>query len=287
MSSNVIISADSTCDLSEELLRQYSIRTIPYHVEYRGCDHLDSVDITPEAIYEGFREDGSLPNTSAINVQEYASYFKSIGESGCEVVHLNLGGALSSSHDHACLAAQELEGVRVVDSCNLSTGIGQLAIRASRMAESGMSAGDIVVELERMKGRVHTSFVLEELEFMAAGGRCPQVFAHAGKTLRLRPEITVDTRDGSMHVGRLHHGSMRKALREYLREQVEKNPGILTDDVFVTHSGEVSQALLHETCSELHRLLPGLRRVHVTRASCTISSHCGPGTLGIIFVTEE
>ncbi len=287
MGNNIVISADSTCDLGEDLLQQYRIRTIPYHIEYRGNDYLDSVSITPEAIYEGFREDGSLPKTSAINVQEYIDYFKSISEEGCQIIHLNLGSALSSSYDHAYLAAQELDGVHVIDSCNLSTGIGQLVIRAARMAESGMSAPEIVAELERMKSRVHASFVLDELEFMAAGGRCPQVLAHVGKTLHLRPEIVVDTKDGSMYVGRLHHGSTKKALREYVKEQVTKNPGILTDDIFITHSGEVSETLVHETMSELHRLLPGLQRVHVTKASCTISSHCGPGTLGVLFVTEE
>ncbi|MBQ9953974.1 MAG: DegV family protein [Eggerthellaceae bacterium] len=283
----IILSADSTCDLGDELKAQCRVHYYPYHIEFRGHSYLDNVDITPEVLYAGYYEDGSLPKTSAINVQEYVDYFRSLLEEGDEVIHLNLGGALSSSYDHACLAAREVPGVHVVDSCNLSTGTGQLVIRAARMIEEGMEATDIVAALEALKPRVHASFVLDALEFMAAGGRCPQILSHVGKTLHLRPEIVVDNADGSMHVGRLHHGSMHKALKEYVRDQVKKNPGILTDDVFVTHSGAIAPELIDEVCDNVRELLPDVERIHVTQASCTISCHCGPGTIGILFVTED
>lgn len=284
---DIIISADSTCDLGDELKERYRVRFYPYHIEYRGKSYLDSVDIVPEDLYEGFFEDGSLPKTSAVNVQEYVDYFRSLTAGGAEVIHLNLGGALSSSHEHACLAAREVPGVHVIDSCNLSTGMGQLAIRAARMIEAGGTASEVVAAVEAMRGRVHASFVLDTLEFMAAGGRCPQVLSHVGKALHLRPEIVVDNADGSMHVGRLHHGSMRKALKEYVRNLVTRNEGILTDDIFVTHSGAIDPKLVDGVIAELREQLPGIERIHVTQASCTISAHCGPGTLGVLFVTGE
>lgn len=284
---NVIISADSTCDLSEELKARYKVRYQPYHIEYRNRDYLDGVDIVSEDLYEGYYADGSLPKTAAVNVREYVDYFKSLTKDGAQVIHFNLGSALSSSHEHACLAACEVPGVFVVDSCNLSTGTGQLVIRAARLLEGGASAEDTFGVIKAMRSRVHTSFVLDTLEFMAAGGRCPQIVSQVGEALRLRPEIVVDNADGSMRVGRLHHGSMRKAVKEYIHNQLKHHEGVLLDDVFVTHSGATDPELVDTAIAELREQLPGLECIHVTRASCTISSHCGPGCLGIIFVTES
>lgn len=285
--SRIILSADSTCDLSAELRERYDVRYYPFHVEFRGKSYRDNVDITPCELFEGYREDGSLPKTAAINVQEYLDHFSSLVSEGCEVVHVSLGGALSSAHQNAVLAAEQLEGVHVVDSCNLSTGAGQLVIRAGRMIEQGMGAAEIACELELMRERVHSSFVLGTLEFMAAGGRCPAVLSHVGKALHFRAGIDVDNSDGSMGVGRLHHGSMSKALRNYVRDTLAKHEadGIMTDDVFITHSG-IDERLIEQVRAQLLEELP-FERVHVTVASCTISCHCGPGTLGILFVTER
>lgn len=283
----IVISADSTCDIGPELSERYHVSFFPYHIIFRGNEYLDNVDITTDQIYAGYREDGSLPATSAINVSEYLDYFRSLREEADEVVHLNLGHALSSSHEHALAAAEQLEGIHVIDSCNLSTGTGQLVIRAARLADEGLPASEIVQRIEAMRGRTHASFVLDTLEFMAAGGRCPQVLSHVGKALKLRVEIAVDNADGSMRVTGLRRGSMKKALREYVESQIRKHPDIICDDVFVTHSGEIDQKLIDGVCDQLRKLLPDLERVHVTRASCTISSHCGPGCLGVLFVTES
>ena len=283
----IVISADSTCDIGPELSERYDIRFFPYHIIFRDREYLDNVDITTEQIYEGFREDGSLPATSAINVGEYLDFFKDLLKDADEIIHLNLSRVLSSSHEHALAAAEQLCGVHVIDSRNLSTGTGQLVIRAARMAEQGMAADDIVREIKNMRSRTHASFVLDTLEFMAAGGRCPQVLSHVGKALKLRVEILVDNADGSMRIAHLHRGSMKKVLREYVKAQIKEHPGILTDDVFVTHSGHVEEAIIQGVVEQLKELLPQLERIHITRASCTISSHCGPGCLGVLFVTER
>ena len=284
--SKVIISADSTCDIGAELKDRYGITFFPYHILFRGHDYLDNVDITTDEIYAGFYEDGSLPTTSAINVQEYVDYFTPLVADGAEVIHLNLGAALSSSHEHAVAAAEQVPGVHVIDSQNLSTGTGQLVIRAARMAEAGMCADEIVREIEDMRSRTYASFVLDTLEFLAAGGRCPAGLAHVGKALKLKAEIAVNNSDGSMGVARIHHGSLRKSIRTYVANQIKKHPNIICDDIFVTHSGNINQAIVDATCEQLLELLPDLERIHVTRASCTIASHCGPGPLGVLFVTE-
>ena len=285
--SKIILSADSTCDLGDELKERYNVHYYPFHIEFRNRSYQDNVDITPDELFEGFREDGSLPKTAAINVQEYLDYFAPFVAEGFEVIHFNLGSALSSAHENARAAAAQLAGVHVIDSGNLSTGIGQLVIRAGRMIEQGMAAADIVAEMEQLKSRAHASFVLDTLEFMAAGGRCPQILSHVGKALHFRPEIVVDNADGSMHVGKLYHGSMHKALTHYVHDTLEKHAeqGILCDDIFITHSG-IEPERIEEVRQLLLEAYP-FERTHVTTASCTISCHCGPGTLGILFATER
>lgn len=285
--SKIILSADSTCDLGAELQSLYNVHYNPIHIEYRGHSYKDNIDITPEVLYEGFYENGALPQTAATNTMEYREYFEQLAPNGEEVIHFSLGGALSSSCEHAFLAASTMPNVHVVDSCNLSSGTGQLVIRAGRLIEEGKSAKEIVGTIKGLRSRVHASFVLDTLEFMAAGGRCPQVVSHMSDTLRLKVEIGVDNSDGSMHITRLHHGSTAKVLREYVRTQVRKNPTMLRDDVFITHSGSVDPEHIELVRAELLRLVPDIERIHVTRACCTISSHCGPGTLGVLFVTEE
>lgn len=283
----IILSADATCDLGDELKTLHNVNYFPYHLEYRGGDYLDNVDITPEEIYEGFYEDGSLPQTSAVNVLEYREHFEELTAQGDELIHVNLGRALSSSYEHAYLAARDMPHVHVIDSQNLSSGMGLLVLQAARMIEAGEDAHTIVKTIEDMRSRVHASFVLDTLEFMAAGGRCPQVLSHAGKALHLKVEIAVDNSDGSMHVSRLHHGSTSKSLKEYVRTQIKKNPTMVLDDVFITHSGAIDPKHIEVVRNELTERLPGIKRIHVTKASCTISAHCGPGTLGVLFVTED
>ncbi len=280
----IILSADSTCDLSSELKERYDVQYYPFHIIYQGESYQDNVDITPDVLYEGYYADGSLPSTAAINVQEYLDYFTPFVDAGCEVVHLNLGGALSSAHENARAAASQLPGVYVIDSQNLSTGIGQLVIRAGRMIEAGMAAADIARELEQLRGHVHASFILDTLDFMAAGGRCPQVLAQVGKMIHIKPEILVHNDDGSMSMGKIYRGKLQKVLVHYVEDTLARYSDILCDDLFITHSG-IDESLIELVRKTVLEHLP-IERIHITRASCTISSHCGPNTLGILFVTE-
>lgn len=281
----IILSADSTCDLSEELKTRYDVQYYPFHIIYRGCDYQDNVDIKAEEIYDGYYEDGSLPGTAAINVQEYIEYFKPFVDAGYEVIHFNLGGALSSSHEHAVAAARELGHVHPIDSRNLSTGIGQLVIRCGRLIEQGLSAEEIVAQVEELRGHVHASFILDTLDFLAAGGRCPQLLAYVGKMIKFKPEILVDNSDGSMGMGKIYRGKLQRVLPRYVEDTVARYADIVCDDLFITHSG-IAPELIDIVRDKVEELLD-VECIHVTKASCTISAHCGPNTLGILFVTES
>ena len=282
--SKIILSADSTCDLGDELKGRYDVHYYPFHIIFKGQDYQDNVDIFPETLHKAYYEDKSLPQTSAINVQEYVDYFAPFVEQGYEVIHLNLGSAISAAHEHCKIAASKFERVYAIDSQSLSTGIALQIIRAGDLIEAGWSAKDIVAEIESMRGRTHASFILDTLDFMAAGGRCPSVLAFASSALSLKPEIVVDNADGSMSMGKIYRGKLERVLEKYIRATVAKYPDIICDHIFLTHSG-VDDAVCQKMKALVEELLPA-ENIHITQASCTIASHCGPGTLGILFVTE-
>ena len=226
-----------------------------------------------------------MPKTAAISVGEYLDHFKKLKEDHDEVIHLSLGHALSSACDNAMSAAEQLEGVYVVDSCNLSTGTGQLVIRAGRMIQEGRDAKSIASELEKIKEHVHVSFVLDTLDFMAAGGRCPIVAAKAAGMLKCKPSLDVDSSDGSLHMGKMYRGKLKKVLLKYIGDQLSQYDNIVPDDIFVTNSEELEDDILEAVKAEVRKYVP-FERVHETVASCTISSHCGPRCFGILFVTK-
>ena len=281
----IILSADSTCDLGEELKEKYQVQYYPFHIILEGKDYRDNVDITPEEIFQRYYEKKVLPKTAAINVEEYIAYFRPFVEQGYEVVHLNLGSALSSAHQNCMLAARELEGVYPVDSGNLSTGIGHLVLDAGEMIKAGLGAEEIAEELKKRKSRVHSSFVLDTLKFMSAGGRCSSVVALGANLLNIKPCIEVNNQDGSMDVGKKYRGSLKKVLPLYVREKLREYGEIRLDKIFITHSGIDREyiELVRKTIQEELEF----QNIYVTQASCTISCHCGPNTLGILFETKE
>ncbi len=283
MSRKVILSADRTCDLGEELRERYNLNFIPYHIILNNNEYIDSVDIYPDDIFKAYRENGVLPKTSAINVSEYIDYFTPFIEAGYEVVHLNLAATLSSSHQNCLTAAAELDGVYPVNSCNLSTGTGLLVLEASEMISKGMSAAEIANNLNSMTAKSHASFVLETLEFLRAGGRCSTIAELGANLLKLRPCIEVDG-TGAMGLGKLYRGNLDKVLLQYTEDQMNRYPDIKTDRVFVTHSG-ISQERIDSVVNAL-KSKNLFDEIFVTRASCTISAHCGPNTLGVLFMTR-
>ncbi|MBC5580398.1 DegV family protein [Anaerofilum sp. BX8] len=286
MSQKVILSADSPCDLGPELQRRYDVHFYPFHILLGEASYTDSVDIQPDDLYRAWRERRLLPKTAAVTPLEYAEYFRPWVEAGYEVVHVSIGSALSSGYQNCCVAARSLGHVYPVNSCNLSTGIGLLVLRAGELIRQGMPAAEIQQTLNALVPCSHASFVLDTLEFMRAGGRCSAVAAFGANLLHLKPCIQVHTeKEGAMGVGKKYRGSMETVLPAYIRDQLSAYRDPVPDHVFLTHSGvpenwlQVSRKAVEEA---------GIfREIHITRASCTISAHCGPGTLGVLFLTKS
>lgn len=285
MANKVILSADSTCDLSPELKERYQVQYFPYHIILDGKQYMDGVDIRPEDLYRAYREKKQLPKTAAIGTMEFYEYFHQWVNDGYEVVHINLGSALSAAHQNCRLAGQELGHVYVIDSCSLSTGMGLLVIEAGRRIARGMPAEQVYREVSALTANTHASFILDTLEFMHAGGRCSAVTALGANLLSLKPCIEVDNQHGgAMRVGKKYRGNLQKVLPQYTRTQLENRADLILDRVFITHSG-ISQEyidLVRRTIQEA----ADFREICVTQASCTISCHCGPNTLGVLFLTK-
>ncbi len=284
MSKKVILCADSTCDLSAELKERYHVHTIPFHVNLGENTYSDGVDITPDDIYRVYHEQSILPKTAAINAAEYMDFFKPFLDEGYEIVHLNLGSGLSVSHTNCRMAAAELDGVYVVDSCNLSTGLGLLVLEAADRIEAGMSAAQVAEELQALIPKVSASFVLDTLEFLYKGGRCSALSMMGANLLQLKPCIEVDNTSGKMGVGKKYRGTLDKALLQYVHDQLAGRTDIRRNRIFITHSGisEERVAMVKAAVEECG----AFDEIFVTRAGCTISSHCGPNTLGVLFITE-
>ncbi len=282
MSKPVIITADSTCDLSPELLERYAIKTIPLTILLGEESFFDGLDFTPADMYRRYRADGTLPKTSAPSVQQFIDFFRPFLDEGCEIVHLDISSELSSSYSTACIAAAELGGVYPVDSRMLSTGVGLLAIEGAECRDKGMGAKEIAEHLESLTGKVSTSFVLDTLEFMRKGGRCSGVAAMAANLLQLKPGL--EMKDGKLGVYKKYRGSIEHVYRQYITERL-KGKNVRPGHVFLTESGEIAP----ETIEELTKLvyhLSGCREVHHTMAGCTVSTHCGPKTLGVLFIEK-
>ena len=278
----VMITADSTVDLSEDLLKRFNIRTIPLTIILGEETFPDSGAYTPEIMYERYHRDGLLPKTAAPNVDAFKAFFKEFTEAGMDVVHLDISSELSGTYNAACLAAKETGHVHVIDTRMLSTGIGLLAIEAAECRDKGMGAEKIASRIEELKGKVSTSFVLDTLEFMWKGGRCSAVTAFGANLLKIKPGI--EMREGRLDIFKKYRGSMERVYKKYITERLEGKK-IRPGHIFFTESGEIDEATVSELIA-LVKELSGCREVHHTRAGCTISSHCGPRCMGVLFIEE-
>jgi len=280
----IILSADSTCDLDAELVERYAVNLLPLQVNLGGKVYKDGVDITPDLIYETYQKERILPKTSATNPAEYMEYFKKWTDEGYEVIHLSLGSGLSSTYRNACLAAEELGNVYVIDSGNLSTGMGLLVIETAERIASGIDAAQIKEEITELKSHVHASFVIDNLTYLYEGGRCSALAAIGANLLNIKPCIEVDNTDGKMNVGKKYRGSLGKVLKRYTLEKLGSYENLNLNRVFITHSGTDSENI--EMIKQLIEENYNFKEILITRAGCTISSHCGPNTVGVLFMTK-
>lgn len=286
MSNKVVITSDITCDLNWDLEHRYDVTTIPLHIVIGGKSYEDWVNITPEELYKIFYKTKELPHTTAGSVGEYTDFFKQFVDRGYDVVHLSLGSKLSVTHQSSVLASQEFDGhVFSIDTQNLSSGSGLLVIKACELRDEGKSAKEICEAVTAMVPKAHASFVLDRLDFMHAGGRCSAIAMLGANLLSLKPSIEVHNDDGgSMGVGKKYRGKYGKVLIQYMEDTLNKYDNIDTSRVFVTHAGADQEYV--DGVYEALKAKNIFDEIHITRASCTISSHCGPNTLGVLFMTK-
>lgn len=281
----VKIISDSTCDLSEDLLKQYDISILPLHILLGERECEDGREISPEEIYRWSDENKSTPKTSAPAMDRAIGLLKPYVEAGREVVCFSISESMSTSGNVMRLAAEELKAedrVTVIDSANLSTGIGLLVIEAAIMAKEGKCAKEIAAEIEALKPRVRASFVVDTLTYLYRGGRCSGLAAMAGGALKLHPKIVVE--NGAMLPSKKYRGKLNKVILSYVKDIEEELKHARKDRVFITHSG-CEPEIIEDVCAYL-RGMDRFQEILVTRAGGVISSHCGPGTLGVLFIAE-
>lgn len=282
--SNVKIVADSTCDLSHELLEAYDISIIPLMISMGETTKKDGTEVIPEEIYRWSDETGQTPKTAAPTIGDAVAFLEPFVKKGFDIIFFGISEAMSTTCNVMRLAARNLEYERlfVVDSKNLSTGIGLQVLRAAEMAKGGSTAEEILKDNSEINSKVRASFVVDTLTFLHRGGRCSGVAALLANTLKLKPEIVVI--DGKMGIGKKYRGNIKSALLKYVKDRKDQLLTADPDRIFITHSGCDDKVI-----EEVRKYLEDLqvfKEILITRAGGVISSHCGPNTLGVLYISK-
>ncbi len=283
MSGKVIIASDSTCDLSPELIAHYGIKILPLGVALGDKNFTDGIDVCADDIYAHYEKTGELPKTAAVNIAEFEAFFAECEKNGDTAVLFTISASMSSTYHNACLAAEGFEGMCVVDTKNLSTGGGLLVITAAELAAEGNTSEQIAALCEELSLYVDASFVIDNLEFLHKGGRCSALERFGANLLQLKPCISVQ--NGAMGVGKKYRGKFGDVLKIYVSDRIGDASDIELEHIFVTHAG-CDMALVN-ACVEQVRAAAPFKNVYITRAGCTISSHCGRNTLGVLFIRKN
>lgn len=279
---NIVITSDSTSDLSSELRQRYNISILPLGVTLGGKVYKDGVDITPDDIYAHHDKTGELPKTTAANVDEFYNFFKKFADEEKTVIHFDISSGMSSTFNNARIAAEEFENIYVIDSANLSTGMGLLVVAAAEMVNEGLEAEEIVAKINDMVPKVDASFVIDNLEYLYKGGRCSALAAFGANMLKLKPCIEV--KNGAMGVNKKYRGRYADVLKTYVSERLGDGSDIDNSRVFVTHAG-CDEEVVKQVVEQVKEA--GIfKEVFLTRAGCTVSSHCGANTLGVLFIRK-
>ena len=283
--SNIVITADSTCDLPQELIDKYDIKIIPLSILLGEKVYHDGVDIKPSDIYDFVEKTGELPKTAAVTPSEYHEVFKRFADDGKKIVHIGFSSALSSSYQNACVAAEEFEQVYCVDSKNLCTAMGLLVLKACDYREKGMDAKRIADKVNRLVPKVSATFVLDGLEYLHKGGRCSSVAKFGANVLGIKPSIAVDTQTGRLDMAKKYRGKTELVYKQYITDRINEIKRIQPDRVVIANSGGVPA----DTIAFAKGMLEGrdkFEQVILADAGCTISSHCGPKTLAIFYIKK-
>lgn len=281
----VKIISDSTCDLSPELIAKYDIDILPLHILLGDAEFCDGKNITPDRIFAWADDHKATPKTSAPSIEDAKAAFQPYVAAGREVVCFSISGSMSTSGNVMRLAAEELDAadlITVIDSENLSTGIGHLVIEAAILAEQGRTASEIAAAIKELIPKVRASFVVDTLLYLWRGGRCNTVAALAGSALKLHPKIVVE--NGAMKATKKYRGKIDMAIMSYVKDMENDLKSARQDRVFITHSG-CSRKVVEDVRAYLESL-GTFKEILETRAGGVISSHCGPGTLGVLFIEK-
>lgn len=278
---NIKIVADSTCDLSADLLKQFHISTIPLCIVMGENSYYDGLEITPEEIYKWADTNKTTPKTAAVTFDKALEVLKPFMENDDDIIFFGISSQMSTTCNVIRLLCEEnnYTKMHIIDSMNLSTGIGLQVLYAARLAEEGKSANEITSLVNTRRDRVRASFVVDTLTYLARGGRCNAVTALLANTLKLKPEIVVA--DGSMGVSRKYRGKLDSVIIKYAEDLQPQLKNADPTCVFITHSGcekEIVDKVRAYLIDNYH-----FENIYETRAGGVISSHCGPGTLGILF----
>ena len=277
---SIKITATSTCDLSPELVERYNITIVPLYVSFGGSTYRDGVEAGPEDIFRHVEGGGNLPSTAAVNVADYQELFAGLSPKYDEVIHITIGSEFSCCYQNALVAAEEYSNVHVVDSQNLTAGQGLLVLEAAEAAQRGEDIHGILSMLEGLISKVDTTFVVDKLDYLAKGGRCSSVVALGANLLKLKPCINLV--DGKMSVGKKYRGAFNKVLPDYVRDQLN-GKDVRTNRIIIVHTrcDPAIPAAVEQVVREF-----GFEAVIHTVAGSTISCHCGPNTLGILFLRK-
>lgn len=279
---NIKIISDSTCDLSQELLTAHNITLMPLTIVKDGQEYRDNVTLTPADIFAHVAAGGSLCSTAAINMTEYAELFGKYVNDYDGVLHINISSEFSSCYQNACLAADEFDNVRVVDSRNLSTGHGLVVLKAVELAKTCQNLDELKANLDEFTSKVEASFLLSRLDYMVKGGRCSAVVALGANLLNLKPCIEV--KNGKMSVVKKYRGNFDKCLASYVKDRLSNRDDIDRNTLFVTRTPVSDECM--EAVKNAVNQYGNFTNTYWTEAGCTVSCHCGPGCLGVLFVRK-
>ena len=281
---DIIITADSTCDLPDYLVQENDIVILPLSILLGENSYLDGIEIHPKDIYEHVTKTGELPKTAAVTPQQYTDVFKQITDDGKAVVHIGLSSAISSSYQNAVVAASEFDNVYCVDSKSLCTGMGLLVLKACDLRNKKFDAKKIARRLEGLVSKVHTTFVLDSLEYLHKGGRCSAVARFGANVLGLKPSIAVSTETGKLDVAKKYRGKIDIVYKQYISDCLQNSNKIDKTRVVIANSGGVNPDIIAYAKGIAEGR--GFKQIITADAGCTISSHCGPKTLAVFFMEE-
>lgn len=278
-----IITAETTCDLSPELVEKYQIELLPITVIVDGKEYKDGVDITADELFDYVKASGQLPKTAAVSLAEYADFFAETKKKAEKILHFSISSKASSSYNNAVKAAEEAGDVYVVDTKCLSSGEAILMLKAYDMLSEGMEFDEVAKKITELTAKVQTSFVVDTLDNLHKGGRCSLASLLGAKILKIHPSIC--EKDGALAIKKKHMGNLNRALIQYISDLAQEYPAYDKRRAFVTHSPCDGRGDIDAVIAKVKELF-NFDEIIETEAGATVSTHCGKNTIGLLFLAE-